>query len=99
MRTFMTLLLALAIVNVGRSDTFAYVSLAKEKKVAVFKVDTQSGSLTHVSDAPCGGEPAALVVSPAKTSLFVSLRPEGKLVAFRIDRTSGGLTHINTVDA
>jgi len=98
MRTLAAILLVL-ISGVGRADTFAYVSLAKDRKIAVYKVEPATGALTHIADAPCEGEPGALVANPAKTGLFASLRPEGKLVAFRIDPRAGTLTHLNTVEA
>src|SRR5262245_19814362 len=98
MRTTLAMLLVLA-TAVCRADTFAYVSLAKDGKVAVYKIEPASGALAHVGDAPCAGEPAALIASPNKTALYASLRPEGKLVAFRIDRQAGTLSHLNTVDA
>src|SRR5262245_39458249 len=99
MRTIFAILLVLGSQFASRADTFAYVSLAKDKKIAVYKVEAATGTLTHVADAACEGEPAALVANPARTTLFVSLRPEGKLMAFRIDPRAGTLTHLNTVDA
>jgi 6-phosphogluconolactonase len=74
------------------------VSLAKDKKISVYRVDTTTGALTHLADTACEGEPGALIANPARTSLFASLRPEGKIVAFRITRT-GALEHVNTVEA
>jgi 6-phosphogluconolactonase len=99
MRTLTLLLIALALAAPARADTFVYISLAKEKKIAVHQLDPTSGKLTHVADATCEGEPAALVVNPPRTALFASLRPEGKLSAFRIDQATGKLTHLNTIDA
>jgi 6-phosphogluconolactonase len=99
MRTIFAVLLVLGSEIVSRAETFAYVSLAKDKKIAVYKVEAATGVLTHVADAACDGEPAALVANPAKTALFASLRPEGKLMAFRIDPRSGTLTRLNTIDA
>jgi 6-phosphogluconolactonase len=98
MRTLTAILLVL-VAGVSRADTFAYVSLAKDRKIAVYKVEPATGALTHIADAPCEGEPGALVANPAQTSLFASLRPEGKLVAFRIDPRAGTLAHVNTIEA
>lgn len=99
MRTLVAILLVLGCRSVGRADTFAYISLAKDKKIAVYQVDSTTGALTHVADASCEGEPGALVANPARSLLFASLRPEGKLVAFRIDSQTGKLEHVNTVEA
>jgi 6-phosphogluconolactonase len=98
MRTLVAVLLVLGCGTVLRADTFAYVSLARDKKIAVYKVDVTTGALAHVADTACEGEPGALVANPARTLLFASLRPEGKLVAFRID-SLGTLKHVNTVEA
>jgi 6-phosphogluconolactonase len=87
------------IAGVIRAETFAFVSLAKDKKIAVYKAESASGELTHIADAACEGEPAALVANPAGTTLFASLRPEGKLMAFHIDRRDGTLEYLNTIDA
>src|SRR4029453_1243152 len=95
----LTALLLVLMAGAIRAETFAYVSLAKEKKIAVYKVEAATGALTHVADAACEGEPAALVANPSKSTLFASLRPEGKLMAFRIDPRDGTLKHLNTIDA
>ena len=99
MRTLIALFLVLGCWIVSRAETFVYVSLAKDRKIAVYQVGATNGALTNVADAACEGEPGALVANPARTLLFASLRPEGKLVAFRIDSQTGTLEHVNTVDA
>lgn len=99
MRTLVAMFLVLSCGIVSRADTFAYVSLAKDKRIAVYRLDATTGVLEHVAYAACEGEPGALVANPAGTSLFASLRPEGKLVAFRIHSQTGTLEHVNTVEA
>jgi 6-phosphogluconolactonase len=99
MRALIALFLVLGCGIVSRADTFAYVSLAKDKKIAVYRLDGTTGALTHVADVACEGEPGALVANPAGTLLFASLRPEGKLVAFRVNSQQGTLEHVNTVEA
>ena len=83
----------------GRAGTFVYVSLAADKKIAVYSLDPKDGKLTFVEKAACEGEPAALIADPTRTFLFASLRAEGKLSAFRIDPATGKLTAVNTVEA
>jgi 6-phosphogluconolactonase len=82
-----------------RAETVVYVSVAAEKRIAVYRLDGDTGKLTHRSDMKVEGEPGALVVDPQRRFLFASFRPEGKLAAFRIDPSSGTLTHLNTVAA
>jgi 6-phosphogluconolactonase len=99
MRALVAVMLVLGCAFVSRAETFAYVSLAKDRTIAVYKVDATTGALARVADTACEGEPGALVANPGRTSLFASLRPEGKLVAFRIDPMTGTLKHVNTIDA
>jgi hypothetical protein len=44
MRKLIVVLLGLGCGNDSRGDTFAYVSLAKEKKIAVYNVDAATGA-------------------------------------------------------
>jgi 6-phosphogluconolactonase len=76
-----------------------YVSVAGEKRIAIYQVDSADGRLTHVGDASTAGEPGALTTDPKRRYLFAALRSTGELAAFRIEPTTGKLTHINTVPA
>jgi 6-phosphogluconolactonase len=78
---------------------FVYVSVAAQKRIAVYRMDRSTGGLSHKSDAKAGGEPGALAVDPRRRFLFAALRAEGKLAAFRIDPLTGALAHVNTVPA
>ncbi len=95
--------MALGMVLLGASaasaDTYVYVSVAAEKRIAVYRAEARTGALAHLRDVPTEGEPGALVVDPDRRFLFASLRAEGKLSSFRIDPKSGGLTPVNTVPA
>jgi 6-phosphogluconolactonase len=84
---------------VARAETYVYVSVAAEKRIAVYRLDGDTGRLTHRADVKVEGEPGALAVDPQRRFLFAAFRPEGKLAAFRIDPSSGKLTHLNTVPA
>jgi 6-phosphogluconolactonase len=83
----------------GRGDTVVYVSVAAEKRIAVYTMDRATGALTHRGDAKLDGEPGAMTVDPGRRFLFAALRAEGKLAALRIDPATGLLTHVNTVPA
>ena len=96
---FLTAALA-AIPQAGRAESFVYVSVAAEKRIAVYEQDAENGALTPRGDLRLDdGEPGALTVDPKRQFLFASLRSTGKLAAFRIDRDNGKLTHLNTVEA
>src|SRR5206468_6688523 len=81
------------------ADTSVYVSVAGEKKIAVYKMGPRDGKLTLSSTTATAGEPGALAVDPQRKFLFAAIRSEGKLSSFRIDRATGQLTAINTVPA
>jgi 6-phosphogluconolactonase len=83
----------------ARADTVVYVSVAAEKRIAVYQMDRATGKLTHRGDTRLDGEPGALAVDPGRWFLFAALRAEGKLASFRIDRATGMLTHLSTVPA
>ncbi len=82
-----------------KADAFVYVSVAGEKRIAVYRMDGATGGLTHKGDAKIDGEPGALVADPRRRFLFAALRAEGKLASFRIDPATGLLTHLGTVPA
>jgi 6-phosphogluconolactonase len=83
----------------GQGDIAVYVSVAAEKRIAVYQMDRATGKLAHRGDTKLEGEPGALTVDPGRQFLFAALRAEGKLASFRINRATGLLTHLNTVPA
>jgi 6-phosphogluconolactonase len=100
-RHFATVVAAVLLtVTAARADTFVYVSVAAEKRIAVYRLEPETGKLTHRSDCKVDdGEPGALTVDPGKRYLLAALRSTGKLASFRMDSATGRLTHLNTVPA
>ena len=99
-RFLITLVTALLTTTAASADSFVYVSVAAEKRIAVYRLDSETGKLTHRRDCKVGdGEPGALTVDPEKRYLFAALRSTGKLAAFRVEPATGQLTHVNTVPA
>jgi 6-phosphogluconolactonase len=87
-------------VTAARADAFVYVSVAAEKRIAVYRLDPATGKLTHRGDCKVeDGEPGALAVDPGRRFLLAAVRSTGKLASFRIDPATGRLTHLNTVPA
>src|SRR5262249_58715487 len=83
-----------------RAETFVYVSVAAEQRIAVYRLDGATGRLTHRSDCKVAdGEPGALTVDPDKRFLLAAIRSAGKLASFRIDPATGALAHLGTVPA
>jgi 6-phosphogluconolactonase len=98
----MRCLTALA-VFLSASSVFAldvvYVSVAGDKRIAIYELVAADGKLTRIGDIATTGEPGALATDPERRHLFAAYRSTGDLAAFRIDRKTGKLTHINTVPA
>lgn len=93
-----SLVVFLVLGSLARGETFVYVSVAAEKRIAVYHLDAANGKLTHKSDCQvAAGEPGALIVDPGKRYLLAAIRSTGKLASFRLDVATGKLTHINTV--
>jgi 6-phosphogluconolactonase len=99
MRTFFTVAVLFLFSPCTYADTVVYVSLAAEKKIAVYKLSPADGKLARSAETVLDGEPGALITDPLRRFLFASLRAQGKLAAFRIDARTGKLTPINTVPA
>ena len=90
--------MVLAMTSPAFADTAVYVSLAGDKKIALYRMG-DDGKLTHQADTAIEGEPGALTTDPQRKFLFASVRSTGNLAAFRIDPKTGKLTHVNTVPA
>jgi len=99
MRNLVGIALLWGICPAAHADTFVYVSLAGEQKIAVYHLDPAEGKLTHRADVKTDGEPGALTTDPKRQFLFAAIRSAGTLAAFQIDRATGKLTHVNTVPA
>jgi 6-phosphogluconolactonase len=98
MKLFAALVLLAWSCPLGAAADYVFVSLAGNKRIAVYQADTKDGTLKHRSDVAIDGEPGALTADPGHHFLFASVRSAGKLAAFRIGRT-GRLTLLNTVPA
>jgi 6-phosphogluconolactonase len=81
------------------ADDVVYLSVAGEKRIAIFKLDSKDGRLTLDGDMATSGEPGALTTDSKRRFLFAALRSTGELAAFRIEPATGKLTHLNTVPA
>jgi len=99
LRQLMAISLLLAIADCVRGEANLYVSVAGEKRIAVYRIAAESGELTHQSDVAIEGEPGALTTDAKGRFLFASIRSEGKLASFRVKPRSGSLEHVSTVSA
>ena len=80
------------------ADSFVYVSLDGENRIAVYSLD-DNGGLTKRHDVQTESPPGALCVSPDGNYLYASLRKAGNISSFLITKQTGALAPINTVTA
>ena len=99
MKTLISLLVVLLSCRSLAGATWVYVSVAGEKRMAVYQMDAKSGELAHRHDVSTTGEPGALTTDPQKRFLFASLRSTGELTSFQIDPKSGDLKAVSKVQA
>lgn len=81
----------------AQAATYAYVSLAGEGKIAIYRVDDQTGALTRTGEVAVKGAPGSLTTDAARRHLYVAVREAMTLASFRIDPETGGLTPISTI--
>lgn len=96
MRFLLAAILLLGGVMNLQADTFVYVSMAPEKKIQTFRLDSKDGTLTAVDTLAVEGAPGALAVDPTRKTLFASLRSNFTLASFHLDPKSGKLKHLST---
>jgi 6-phosphogluconolactonase len=96
---FLGILTVLLSATPAFANDVLYISVAGDKRIALYRINPADGKLAHVADTATTGEPGALATDPKGRLLFAAFRSTGELAAFRIDATTGKLTHINTVPA
>lgn len=91
------MLLTCALPLPASAGTFAFVSLAGEKKIAAYRMEAASGRLARAEETVVDGAPGSLATDAGRRHLFVALRGSGKLASYRIDGTTGRLTLVSLI--
>ncbi len=79
-------------VQVAPSGRFLYGSNRGHHSIAVFAIDADTGTLTHVENEPTQGEtPRNFGIDPTGTYLLAANQSSDTVVVFRIDSTTGQL--------
>ena len=98
MRTALVFLSLVAVItHQVRAESFAYVSLSGEERIALYSVAASTGKWTPRGHVRHAGLPGSLASSPSGSFLFAAIRGKGQLASFRRDSKTGQLTHLNTV--
>jgi 6-phosphogluconolactonase len=98
MRLLIAIILLAGLASAGRDDSFVYVSVAGNKRIAQYQL-TDQGQRQHVRNTTLPGEPGALAVGPGKRLLFAALRSTGELGSFHIDPATGKLNRLCLIPA
>jgi len=80
----------------AKADSYVYISVGGDNRIAVYRMNEQDGSLTPHSDVKLDGAPGAMDVDPERKFLFTSLRSTKSLTGFRINAETGKLERLNT---
>jgi len=80
-------------VHVHPSGKFVYTSNRGHDSIAVFAVDPDKGTLTHIDDVPTQGKiPRSFEIDPTGQFLLAENSKSDNIVIFRIDQKTGRLT-------
>lgn len=77
-------------------NSYLYVSISEEDRIAIFAMDRETGRLDPRGDVGVTGRPAPLAVDPTRGLLYVGRRRSCEISSFRIDRCTGGLSLVDT---
>ncbi len=75
-----------------------YITLQGDHKIAIFRLNSETGELAHQEDVLVPGGPAPFAVSPDGKHAYVGLRDDFTMASFDIDPPSGTLKPSGTVD-
>ena len=74
-----------------------YVSVRRDNRIAVFRMDPRSGKVAWQQQVPVDGGPDSLAFDPRGRFLYVGCRDRQQLASYRIDPATGGLSLIGAV--
>jgi 6-phosphogluconolactonase len=73
-----------------------YVSVRRDNRVAIFRMDPASGRVTWQEPQPLDGGPDPMAFDPRGQFLFVACRDRHQVSSFRIDPATGALSLVGT---
>lgn len=81
------------------ANTVVYVSESKDKRIAVFSLDEESGDLARVGQIDLDGAPGCLAISSDQKHLYASVRSTPSFDTLSVDPESGTLTSAGSAAA
>ena len=80
-------------IEIHPSGKFLFASNRGEDSIAVFAIDSDTGTLMHVENDPTGGKtPRNFAIDPTGSWLLAANQDSDDIVVFRIDHKTGHLT-------
>ena len=91
-RCFGFLVLLMTLPTQAWAEPFVYVSVSGEKRIAVFRLDADTGGLEAAGSLDVDGSPGAIWEHPSRPEFFVALRSKGKLATLDVNTSTGMLS-------
>jgi 6-phosphogluconolactonase len=80
-------------IEIDPSGKFLFASNRGDDSIAVFSIDSRTGTLTHVDTDPTGGKtPRHFAVDPTGTWLLAANQDSDNITVFRFDQKAGRLS-------
>jgi 6-phosphogluconolactonase len=80
-------------IEIDPSGKFLFASNRGDDSIAVFSIDSRTGTLTHVDTDPTGGKtPRHFTVDPTGTWLLAANQDSDNITVFRFDQKAGRLS-------
>ena len=77
-------------------QTHVYLSIAGEKRIAIYTFNVSDGAITFQENVNVSGSPGPLTLSPCGNYLYAGLRSSREIATFRINQDSKQLTLLRT---
>jgi 6-phosphogluconolactonase (cycloisomerase 2 family) len=68
---------------------FVYVSVSKEKKIVIFKLDPIRETLDLIGEETLPGEPGSLCINPSHKTMYAALRSSRSVASLTYNRKTG----------
>jgi 6-phosphogluconolactonase len=78
-------------------NSYLYLSVQEEDRVAVYRIIPGSGGLEQQRSLPVEGSPACLTLHPSGNYMYVAQRSARTISSLRVDRKTGLLERHNTI--
>ena len=85
-------------IQISPSGEFLYAPNRGENSVACFKINEESGGLTHIGNVPTEENPRALNIDPTGRFLYVAGESSGRIASYMVNQSDGTLDPIDIYD-